>query len=817
MSSLSSYYARVILPLPIAGVFTYAIPPEFQTSLSVGERVVVQFGRKKLYTGVVHSLAATSDQSAPKQILDRVDESPIVTVHQLKLWEWIADYYLCTLGEVMDAALPSGLKLNSETQVYLEGDLVLDELGLNDKEFRLVEALNESEYLTLNDVELLLNRNAMYKVVKQLQGKGIVGVREELIEKYKPRWENYVRLKKQFEDEDLLSDILEDWETSAKARYRLMIAYLDLAEEGEVLQSDLLKQAKTTSTTIKKVAELGILEQYKKQQDRLPGKAGEVETNYQLSPAQQIAISEIRECWEEKDVALLYGLTGSGKTHIYIELIKEAIAKGKQVLYLLPEIAITAQIVQRLREVFGDKLGVYHSKFNDNERVEIWQKTLRGDYQVLLGVRSAVFLPFNGLGLVVVDEEHDWSYKQHEPAPRYHARDTAIYLAGRLGAKVVLGSGTPSLDSYFNAQKDKYGLITLNERYGEASLPTLEVVDVKEAKRKRKIHSHFSDVLVDAMKETLEKGEQIILFQNRRGYSPYLICGNCAWIPWCPNCDVSLTYHKFQHKLKCHYCNYQAEVPKSCLKCGSDEVQMKGFGTEKIEDELAIFFPEAKLARLDMDTTRSKHGYVKIINDMVHGRTDILIGTQMVTKGLDMGNVSLVGILDADLLLNFPDMRTHERAFQLMEQVSGRAGRRETPGRVIVQTSQPEHEVIQLVKHHNYYGFVKQELQTRNDFHYPPYFRIIRITLKHKDANTLGRATYFFGELMRKRVKGELLGPAPAIIPKLRGYYQNEMLIKVSKRSKSMTANKSHIQQVIENLRAKGNYPSIRISIDVDI
>ena len=699
-------FVDVILPLPLKQLFTYGIPGNLLNEIKVGKRVIVQFGSRKIYTAIVYSI----HQNAPKEyqtkdIVSVLDENPIANEQQLKLWQWIAKYYMCSVGEVFKAALPSGLKLESETKViYNPQDI--DQKKFNSTETLVLDFLADKNIASITEISSALNRKDSLPVIKSLLDKKAVILEEKLRENYKPKTESYIKLDNSITTKSQLNEIFDSLSRAPKQLHILM-SYIKLSgsfmnsKTIDVSKKQLIEDSKSSSAIIKSLVERNILSEYDKTISRLNESVVDQIEIKELSEAQQKAHDEIKEQYKEKNVVLLHGVTSSGKTEIYIHLIKEQIEKGKQVLYLLPEIALTAQIINRLKSVFGNRVGIYHSKFSDSERVEVYQNILKQDtekkYDVILGVRSSLFLPYSNLGLIIVDEEHENTYKQYDPAPRYNARDCSIVLAQMHQAKVLLGTATPSIESYFNSKANKYGLVQLNTRFQNIKLPEIQLVDILRAKKRKEMKSHFSPTLLDGIKDSLAMNEQVILFQNRRGFAPYLECDMCGWIPYCTNCDVSLTYHRHKNELVCHYCGYTIRSPKTCKACGNTAVQTRGFGTQKIEDEIKIFFPEAIVARMDLDSTRSKNAYLNIISGFEDGKIDILIGTQMVSKGLDFDNVSLVGILNADNMLNYPDFRAFERSYQLMAQVSGRAGRKNKQGKVIIQSSNPEHPILQFV------------------------------------------------------------------------------------------------------------------------
>lgn len=836
MADRITKFVDVVLPLAISNLYTYRVPVEWNNDIYVGQRVVVQFGKNKLYTALVRNVHENAPKVyAAKYILSILDSQPIVNQKQFELWEWIAAYYMCTVGEVMNAALPSGLKLSSETKIILNPDYKADEIELDDKEFLVVEALELQHELSVNEVMEITEQKTVHAIVKSLIEKGAAIVKEELKEKYKPKIVSYVSLTEHADKESNLKNIFDELEKKSAKQIELLMAYIKLSarynsdEVKEVKKSALLKAANGTDAVLKSLVKKNIFKLVDREQGRIEsGKA--TDTLKKLSGFQQAALDKIEKEFESKDIVLLHGVTSSGKTEIYVKLIQDTLAKGKQVLYLLPEIALTTQIINRLKKYFGEHIGVYHSKYNDNERVEVWKNVLGKDTglttqdspqgvlrtRLIIGARSALFLPFQNIGLIIVDEEHDTSYKQYDPSPRYNARDTAIVLAQIHKAKTVLGSATPSIESYYNAQNEKYGLVSMTERFGGIEMPEIIIADIKEEKRKKIIKSHFSTTLLENITTALNNKEQVILFQNRRGFAPMIECETCAWTPMCKNCDVSLTYHKHTNQLRCHYCGYSIKPVSKCEACGSSAIKMKGFGTEKIEEELSIFFPEIRIIRMDLDTTRTKHAHQRIIHSFEEQEVEILVGTQMVTKGLDFDNVSVVGILNADSMLNYPDFRSHERAFQLMAQVSGRAGRKSKRGRVIIQTHNPAHEIIHHVLSNDYSSMYQSELAQRKEFKYPPFYRLIQLTIKHKEFDVLNAAAFELAEELKKKVgKDRILGPETPAVSKIKNLYLKSMLVKFDKTT-SANAVKNEITKAIIKLKAAAEFKSIRAVADVD-
>ncbi|MEY2918477.1 MAG: primosomal protein [Bacteroidota bacterium] len=809
----SDLWAEIILPLALPINYTYTIPVELTDKVKPGCRAEVELKNKK-YAGIVKSILTTQPPYQTKAILNVLDDEPVLYPQQWQLWQWMAQYYMCSEGEVMAAALPAHFKLSSETILLYNEEAGEDFSHLGDEEFLLAEALLIKKELRLSEVQQILDINHVYPVIKKLIEKKVCLVWESLDEKYKAKKENYVLLNPAFNNEEELSKKLNDWKGAPK-QMELLLAYLYLEKEGgDVLQTALLKKSGATAAQLKGLVDKNILWVEKRSVDRIKTLPRNVDVDFEFSIAQQEASDAVAKCFENKNVCLLHGVTGSGKTQVYVKLMEKYFKAGKQVLYLLPEIALTAQIIRRLQKHFGGNIAIYHSKFNDNERIELWNKIRTGEVKMVLGARSALFLPFKELGLIIVDEEHDSSYKQQDPAPRYNARDAAIYYASLFNAQVLLGSATPSVESYFNASNQKYALVELNERFGGINLPSIEIIDVRQVVQKGKVM--ISPQLKEAMKQALDADRQVILFQNRRGYNPYLICSTCGFIPQCEHCSVSLTLHKYSNKLHCHYCASQYPKLITCPACGSNNWLEKNFGTEKIEEHLEEDFPKNKIARMDVDSVRGKKAHDNLIQLFEQHRLDILVGTQMVVKGLDFDKVSLVGILDADGLLSFADFRVNERAFQLMEQVSGRAGRKKEQGKVIIQATNVKHPVLQLVKQHDYKGLYQTEIVNRKEFFYPPYSRIVLLTLKHKDKTIVANAADKLAALLRQDLKEYIVGPAAPVINRIRNQYLMEILIKLPKEYGMSMTYKKVIRNHINLLGGEKIYKSVGVVVDVD-
>jgi len=809
-------FAEIIIPLLLPKNYTWQIPSHFINKVKVGCRVEVALKNKK-YAGILKKFLHIKPQAfEPKYILNVLDAEPVVFPAQLRLWEWIAAYYMCSEGEVMTAALPSYFKLSSETILIINEEYGDNFSFLDNDEFLVAEALHIKKQLKLTEVQQILDASHVYPVIKRLIEKRVCYVWESLKESYKPKYEAFITLNPQFSDENKLSELVNNWSKAPK-QLEMLLSYLHLQKtKGEVSRSALLEKSGATDAQLKGLIEKNILLQVKHAIDRLPSLPKNINIDFSLSATQQLAFDKINTLFTEKRVCLLHGITSSGKTLLYIKLIEEYVKKGKQVLYLLPEIALTSQIIRRLQKHFGGHIGIYHSKFNQNERIEIWNKIKSGELKIVLGARSALYLPFENLGLIITDEEHDNSYKQYDPAPRYHARDSAIYYAELLDAKILLGSASPSIESYYNAIHGKYGFVALSERYGEAKLPRIEIVDVKKIIQKDKSKVILSPQLKAAIESSLIADRQTILFQNRRGYFPYQICATCGWIPQCKNCDVSLTFHKLTNKLVCHYCGTVYSIVNTCEACGSNQFIQKNFGTEKIEEYLEEVFPKARVARMDIDAVKGKHAHDNLIQQLEQRRIDILVGTQMVVKGLDFEHVNLVGIIDADSLLHFVDFRVNERAFQLMEQVSGRAGRKSEEGKVLIQVSDTKHPVLHFVQQHNYKAFFDYEIQGREKFFYPPFSRLILLSFRHKSKETATDAALQFASQLQSSLGKYIIGPTEPVINRIRNQYRMELLLKLPKDSVFIQRVKSIIKEQIAILQQHKTFRSVVIIADVD-
>lgn len=810
-------FINVILPLALDKTFTYAVNEEEYRFIVPGMRVAVPFGKSKIYTALVIEKHQTPPEFyEAKEIQQIIDEYPIVNPLQIEHWQWIANYYMCSVGEVYKAALPSGLILESETLLTSEKS-AFEQQEVTDEEYLILEALQSQSSITLAEVTKILNKKKVIPVIQSLIQKGLLLMNEEVQEQYKPKLVKYVKLHDEFLQQDKLQELLELLGKAQKQK-DLVLHYFQLfARERKPISSKvLLETAGVSVAVLKNLIEKNIFVTYYINQDRV---VFEKEEGFeiQLSDAQNQAFQSLVSNFQKYDVNLFHGVTASGKTEVYIKLIEEYIAQDKQVLFLLPEIALTTQLVQRLTAYFGNQVAVFHSKYNSHERIEVWQQVLHNSEKakVVLGVRSALFLPFSNLGLIVVDEEHEATYKQQDPAPRFHARDAAIVLAKMHHAKVVLGSATPSIESYFNAQSKKYGLIELFERYNNVVLPEIHLIDLKDKYFRKRMDGHFSDELIERMQETLGNGEQIMLFQNRRGYSPYIECITCGHVPQCPNCDVSLTYYKYKEALKCHYCGYHIAKPTHCHHCHSLDLSTKGFGTEQIELELKKLFPTKRIARMDQDTTRGKFAFEKLIDAFKNQEIDILVGTQMLAKGLDFENVTLVGILNADNLLNQPYYRAYERAYQMMVQVSGRAGRKAKKGSVVIQTYNPLHNTIQQVVNNNYGAMYKEQIYERSNFKYPPYYRLIQIKLRHKDYDKLKEGSMWLYNVMTQNLAIPILGPEEPVVNRIRNEYIRTILIKVPNNS-NLVNTKKLIKKVLMSFDAVPQFRAIKLTVNVD-
>jgi primosomal protein N' (replication factor Y) len=814
-----NYFINVILPIPLEKIFTYAITQAEADFLEPGIRVSVPFGKSKIYTALVLEIHNNAPQVyEAKDIHQILDDTPIVTAQQLQHWHWMAKYYLCTLGDGMRAALPGPFILESETVVSKNESIVINDEDLKDDEFIIYEALHHQSSLKIQDMMSILDKKNVLPVIKRLLEKNAISVQEEIYEKYKPKLVRYVKIAFKFSSENGLKNLMEELGRAPKQRDVVMTLFSISAQTKKPVKvTDLSAESDTSSSIIKTLINKGILEEYHIQMDRVQYEGDDNEDLKQLNEHQEKALDEITKSFESQNITLLHGVTSSGKTEIYVKLIENQLKANKQVLYLLPEIALTTQLVERLQNYFGEQVAVFHSKYSAHERVEVWNNVLNNlpKAQIVLGARSSVLLPFKDLGLIIVDEEHESSYKQFDPAPRYHARDTAIVLANIFKSKTLLGSATPSLESYYNAQQGKYGLVELNHRYNNVMMPDIELIDIKDKQKRKRMQGHFSDRLIEEIKETLEQGFQVILFQNRRGFSPIIECNSCGHAPQCPNCDVSLTFHQYRNQLRCHYCGYNSIMPKTCDACGGVELDSKGFGTEQVEQEVKLLFPDHTVGRMDLDTTRGKYGYEKIITALEQGEIDILVGTQMLTKGLDFRNVKLVGIMNADNMLNFPDFRAHERSYQLMAQVSGRAGRTKERGKVLIQTYNPYHKILQQVSTNSYFEMFEEQLAERHAFKYPPVFRMIKITLKHKDYQKVDVGADWYAKSLRTVFNQHVLGPEFPPVARIRNQYLKHILVKIPQKQ-SLGKTKEAILKINTSFLSVKDFRPIRVILNVD-
>jgi len=820
------YFVEVILPLSLAKTFTYSVSEAEYNYIKIGMRLAVPFGKSKIYTALVidiHQNKPTLYEA--KEIHQILDEKPIVNEIQIAHWQWIASYYMCAIGDVYRCALPSALLLESETIISQKQEGFVDESLLTDDEFLIYQALQQQSSLKVQDIMNILNKKNVFPVIQKLMDKNILVLQEEMLETYTPKLIRYVKLHSKYESNEGLSELLEILKNANKQK-EIVLTYFQLSAtepvrpfggKKPITVKKLIESAKSTSTIVKTLIDKEIFEEYYIQVDRVNFSGETKEELLQLSEAQQKAFEEIKQSFIQKEVCLLHGVTASGKTEIYIKLIEEYIKEEKQILYLLPEIALTTQLVGRLRDYFGNKVAVFHSKYSNNERVEVWQQVLEhsSKAQIVIGARSALFLPFSDLGLVIVDEEHEQTFKQVDPSPRYHARDASIVLANSHKAKVLLGSATPSIESYFNAQSGKYGLVEIFARYGNVKMPKIELVDLKDKYFRKQMSGHFSDTLIAEITTALSLGEQVILFQNRRGYSPIIECLTCGHVPQCPQCDVSLTYHKYKNQLRCHYCGYSMAKPTNCHACTSVHLTTKGFGTEQIQQELVELFPNTKIGRMDQDTTRGKFGFEKIIDSFKNREIEILVGTQMLAKGLDFDNVSLVGIMNADNMLYHPDFRAFERSYQMMTQVSGRSGRSEKQGKVIIQTYNPEHNTIQQVVQNNYIGMYKEQLYERQIYKYPPYFKLVKLTLKHRDFDKLKEGSMWLYQVLQQNFTIPVLGPEEPPISRIRNEYIRTIMIKIPT-NQSLQGTKKTIEKILNSFDVVSQYRSIKVAVNVD-
>lgn len=815
------YFVEVILPLPLPKLYTYRINEDEAHFLQMGMRVAVSFGKSKVYTALVHKVHTNEPTYETKDIEYILDETPIVTPEQITHWQWIADYYMCTLGEVIKSALPSAFLLESETIIEI-AEKDLNSNLFSDDEFQVYEALHYKTALKGSEVSKIIPKKKTLKVIKSLVEKGAARISERIFEKYVPKLVKFIRLAKDYQSQEGLQKALEL--LKGEKQKKLIMAYFNYINR-EVLPlkvEKLLEEAKVSNAVLKSVVEKGILEIYYLQKDRVSFADSEVLAKKTLNNIQNEALYQVQQQFQTKNTVLLQGVTASGKTEIYIELIDQYLKEGKQVLYLLPEIALTIHLINRLKKHFGKNLSVYHSKYNTNERIEVWNNVLNNcsKAQLVVGVRSSVYLPFKDLGLVVIDEEHDSSYRQFDPAPRLQARDSAIMLANLFKAKTLLGTATPSIKSMHNVKVGKYGFVYLSKRYANFLPPTIELIDIKDKQHRKRMNGHFSDILIEEMTNTLSQGKQVLLFQNRRGYAPIVQCMHCGTVPQCPHCDVSLTFHHSSNQLRCHYCGYAIPMPKTCIACGSVDLKTKGFGTEQISKELEILFPQVAIDRMDQDTTNGKYGYEKILAKFEQQETQILVGTQMISKGLDFENIGLVGVMNADALIHSPDYRAYERSFQLLLQVSGRAGRSAQRGKVLIQTYNPQHPVIQQVLQNDFKGMYQNQIEERQSFSYPPFVQMIKITLKHTNFNRTNEGAEWFANALKEAFaskKGiEILGPEFPLISRIKNEYMKDVLVKVKPSELSIHHTKKQIKRIETSFQSISNFRAIRVSYLID-
>ena len=813
-----NYFIEVIVPLSLPKTFTYKVSESEFSFIKKGMRIAVPFGKNKIYTALVIDLHREEPTLyEAKEIHQILDENPIVNEFQINHWFWIASYYMCTIGDVYRGALPSALLLESETIISQNNETFVDQTSFTDDEFLIYEALQHQSSLNIQNIIDILNKKTVLPVIQKLINKNIISLQEEIQSAYKPKLVKYIRLHENYFAEEKLIALLDSLKSEKRKNLVLQYFQLQAQEQQPISVKQLTEKTQNTVAIVKGLVEKGIFEEYFIQEDRVNFEKNKIENELTLSQAQQQAFDEIVSSFYTKEVSLLQGVTSSGKTEIYTKLIENYIAQGKQVLYLLPEIALTTQLVARLTKHFGNKVAVFHSKYSNNERVEVWNNVIQNSTsaQIVIGARSALFLPFNNLGLIIVDEEHEQTFKQQDPAPRYHARDAAIVLANAHHAKVLLGSATPSIETYYNATSGKFGLITLTERFGKVQMPEIELVDLKDSYFRKKMKGHFSTTLIDEITEAFANKEQVILFQNRRGFSPVLECMTCGHVPQCPQCDVSLTYHKFKNQLRCHYCGYSMAKPTNCHVCSSVDLETKGFGTEQIELELAELFPLKNIKRMDQDTTRGKYSFEKIIDSFKNREIDVLVGTQMLAKGLDFDNVSLVGIMNADNMLYHPDFRAFERSFQMMTQVAGRSGRAEKRGKVIIQTYNALHNIIQQVTNNDYQGMYKEQLYERKIYYYPPFYRLIKLTLKHRDFEKLKEGSMWLYQVLQQNLTIPVLGPEEPAIGRIRNEYIRTIMIKMPVDA-SIQGTKKTIQKILNSFDLVSQYRTIKVTVNVD-
>lgn len=812
------YFVEVILPLSLSKTFTYSVSETEFHYIQKGMRIAVPFGKSKIFT----ALAIELHQNKPtlydaKEIHQILDKKPIVNEIQIAHWQWISSYYMSAIGDVYRGAVPSALLLESETIISQKANQFVDESQLSDDEFLIYQALQQQSSLKVQDIIAVLNKKNVFPIIQKLINKNILVLEEEISEIYKPKLIRYIRLNAVYNSSQGLSELLELCKGAKQKEIILSYFQLSAKENNPITVKKIIEVANSTTSVVKALIDKHVFEEYYIQHNRVDFQGKIKNDVLLLSQHQQNAFQAIKASFSSKDVCLLHGVTSSGKTEIYIQLIEEYISNDKQILYLLPEIALTTQLVHRLQEYFGNKVAVFHSKYNNNERIEVWKQVLEqsSKSQIVIGARSALFLPFSNLGLVIVDEEHEQTFKQQDPSPRYHARDAAIVLSNLHQSKVLLGSATPSIETYYNAQSGKYGLVEISERFGKAVLPDIELVDLKDKYFRKKMSGHFSDTLIEEITSSLSTGGQVILFQNRRGFSPVVECMTCGHVPQCQQCDVSLTYHKHKNQLRCHYCGYSMANPTSCHSCSSPHLTTKGFGTEQIQQELITLFPNAKIGRMDQDTTKGKFGFEKIIDSFKNKEIDVLVGTQMLAKGLDFDNVVLVGIMNADNMLYHPDFRAFERSYQMMTQVAGRSGRSEKKGKVIIQTYNPNHNTIQQVTHNDYLGMYKEQLYERQIYKYPPYFKLIKLTLKQRDFDKLKEGSFWLYKVLQQNLNLPILGPEEPPISRIRNEYIRTIMIKIPQ-NQPLQNTKKTIQKILDSFESVSQFRAIKVTANVD-
>lgn len=827
---INNLLAEVILPLPVKGTFTYVIPDNLHEILKIGMRVIVPFGAKKFYSGIVKTIFEENPDNISfncKPIVSLLDDRTIINKVQLRLWTWMSEYYMSTIGEVMNNALPNLFKISSETFLTLNPNFGGDVNELENKELSLIEAINTDGKISVQKAALILELKNPYKVIFQLIQDGIVELYEEINNPYSPRFEDFITISEKYRDEDALNSVFDELQKRAYKQLEFLLSYFKYSTQkgnkfAEVSKLLIYKSIKPNPAALNALLKKGIISIERRKVNRIEAiEATDDVSHIVLSDCQEKALNDIKTAFVAKDTVLLHGVTSSGKTEIYFKLMEEAIKNKQQVLFLLPEIALTTQIVERTVKYFGKQVGVYHSKFNHSERLETWNLVLDNNinydtgYNIIIGARSSIFLPFNNLGLIIVDEEHDYSYKQNDSSPRYNGRDSAIVLAKMIGAKVLLGSATPSVELYFNFQQGKYGLVELKERYGGLLPPEMIVIDMKDEMKNGNMKADFSLKLLSEIDKTLQKGQQVLIFQNRRGYALHLECEVCGWVPECTRCDVALIYHKVFNQMRCHYCGFHTSIPTTCPKCHSNKVFMKGTGTEQIEEELQAHFPAAVIKRMDLDTTKRKYAFSNMIADFSSGKINILVGTQMITKGLDFDNVGLVGIVSADNLLYFPDFRAFEKSFQQICQVSGRAGRKNERGKVMIQTFSPYHSAIVYAINNDYDKMYSSQISERSIHKYPPYYRLIAIKLKHSNHNVVDKAAEAFANILKQSLGDRVLGPEYHYIPRINNYYIKNILVKIE-RNNNYKSLRQTFTKCYDIFTENGEYRNVRISLDVD-